>query len=270
MQSLLQSFKWFQAILTSYHISPNIFAQIPNHGLGLRQGWNFENSRKSVWLAQIDFFHERKHTRSFLQSFKWFQVILTSYHISPNIFAQIPNHGLGLRQGWNFENSKKWVRLTQNDFFHERKHTLSFLQSFKRFQAIFTIHHISPNIFAQIPNHGLGLRQGWNFENSRKSVWLAQIDFFHERKHTRSFLQSFKWFQVILTSYHISPNIFAQIPNHGLGLRQGWNFGNSKKWVRLAQNDFFHERKHTLSFLQSFKWFQAILASYHISPNIFA
>ena len=33
--------------------------------------------------------------------------------------------------------------------------------------------------------------------------WLKTI-FFHEKRHTRSFLQSFKWFQAILNSYHIS------------------------------------------------------------------
>ena len=54
------------------------------------------------------------------------------------------------------------------------------------------------------PNHGLGLRKGWNSENLQKWVWMAQNDIFHERRHTRSFLQSFKWFKAILTSYHIS------------------------------------------------------------------
>ena len=54
------------------------------------------------------------------------------------------------------------------------------------------------------PNLGLGLRQGWNSENLQKWVWMAKNDFFHERRHTRSFLQSFKWFKAILTSYHIS------------------------------------------------------------------
>ena len=54
------------------------------------------------------------------------------------------------------------------------------------------------------PNHGLGLRQGWNSENLQKLVWMPQNDIFHERRHTRSFLQSFKWFKAILTSYHIS------------------------------------------------------------------
>ena len=33
------------------------------------------------WLETI-FFRERRLTRSFLQSFKWFQAILTSYYIS--------------------------------------------------------------------------------------------------------------------------------------------------------------------------------------------
>ena len=44
----------------------------------------------------------------------------------------------------------------------------------------------------------------WYLGKSAVKVWLAQNDFFHERRHTRSFLQSFKWFQAILTSYHIS------------------------------------------------------------------
>ena len=54
----------------------------PNHGLGLRQGRNSENLQKWIWLAWNDFFRERRLTRSFLQSFKWFIAILTSYHIS--------------------------------------------------------------------------------------------------------------------------------------------------------------------------------------------
>ena len=93
--------------------------------------------------------------------------------------------------------------------------------------------------------------------------WLKTI-FFHERRHTRSFLQSFKWFKAILTSYHISHKT-SHKPNHGFGLKQGWNSENLQKWFWLAQNDFFHERRHTRSFLQSFKWFKAILTSYYIS-----
>ena len=114
------------------------------------------------------------------------------------------------------------------------------------------------------PNHGLALRQGWNSENLQKWVWLAKSDFFHERRHTRSFLKSFKWFKAILkiTIFHTR---LPHKPNHGLGLRQGWNSENLQKWLWLAKNDIFHEKRHTRSFLQSFKWFQAILNSYHIS-----
>ena len=54
------------------------------------------------------------------------------------------------------------------------------------------------------PNHGVGLRQGRNSENLQKWVWMALNDIFHEKRHTRSFLKSFKWFQAILTSYFIS------------------------------------------------------------------
>ena len=114
------------------------------------------------------------------------------------------------------------------------------------------------------PNHGLGLRQAWNSENLKKWVWMAQNDIFHEKRHMRSFLKSFKWFQAILTSYYISHQT-SHKPNHGLGLRQGRNSENLQKWVWMAQNDIFHEKRHTRSFLKSFKWFQAILTSYHIS-----
>ena len=174
----------------------------PNHGLGLRQGWNSENLQKWVWMPQNDIFHEERHTRSFLQSFKCFQAILTSYHISHQT-SHKPNHGLGLRQGWNSENLQKWVWMAQNDIFHERRHTRSFLQvsgDLKPFWKVTTFHTRLPHK----PNHGLGLRQGWNSENLQKWVWMAQNDIFHEKRHTRSFLKSFKWFQAILTSYHIS------------------------------------------------------------------
>ena len=89
--------------------------------------------------------------------------------------------------------------------------------------------------------------------------WLKTI-FFHERRHTRSFLQSFKWFKAFwqVTIFHTR---LPHKPNHGLGLRQGWNSENLKKWVWMAQNDIFHEKRHTRSFLKSFKWFQAILTS---------
>ena len=141
-----------------------------------------------------------------------------------------------------------------------RDHFCKVSSDFKPFWQVTIFHTRLPHK----PNHGLGLRQGWNSENLQKWVWLAKNDIFHEKRHTRSFLKSFKWFKAILTSYHISHQTSPQI-NHGLGLRQGWNSENLQKWVWMAQNDIFHERRHTRSFLQSFKWFKAILKSYHIS-----
>ena len=114
-----------------------------------------------------------------------------------------PNHGLGLRQGRNSENLQKWVWMAQNDIFHEKRHTRSFLKvssDFKQFWQVTIFHTRLPHK----PNHGLGLRQGRNSENLQKWVWMAQNDIFHEKRHTRSFLKSFKWFQAILTSYYIS------------------------------------------------------------------
>ena len=141
-----------------------------------------------------------------------------------------------------------------------RDHFCKVSSDFKPFWLVTIFHTRLPHK----PNHGFGLRQGWNSENLQKWVWVAKNDFFHERRHTRSFLQSFKWFKAILTSYHISHQT-SHKPNHGVGLKKGWNSENLQKWFWLAQNDFFHERRNTRSFLQSFKLFQAILTSYHIS-----
>ena len=71
----------FKQFLTSYYISHQTSPQTKSW-MGLRQGRNSENLQKWIWLAWNDFFRERRLTRSFLQSFKWFQAILTSYHIS--------------------------------------------------------------------------------------------------------------------------------------------------------------------------------------------
>ena len=235
----------------------------PNHGLGLRQGWNSENFQKWVWLAQNDFFHERRHTRSFFQSFKWFKAILTSYHISHQTSPQ-QNHGLGLRQGWNSENFQKWVWLAKNDFFHERRHTRSFLQSFKWFKAILTSYHISHQTSPQTKSLIGDLDKGEIIKTSKKEFdWLKTIFYMKEgiRDHFCKVSSDLKPFWQV-TIFHTR---LPHKPNHGLGLRQGWNSENFQKWVWIAQNNFFHERRHTRSFLQSFKWFKAILTSYHIS-----
>ena len=174
-----------------------------------------------------------------------------------------PNHGLGLRQGWNSETYKNEFEWLKTIFFMKegiRDHFCKVSSDLKPFWQVTMFHTRLPHK----PNHGLGLRQGVKFWNLQKWVWMGQNDIFHERRHTRSFLQSFKWFKAILTSYHISHQTSPQT-NYGLGLRQGWNYENLQKWVWIAQNDIFHERRHTRSFLQSFKWFKAILTSYHIS-----
>ena len=149
-------------------------------------------------MAQNDFFLERRHTRSFLQSFKWFQAILTSYHISHQT-SHKPNHGLGLRQGWNSENFQKWVWLAQNDFFHERRPTRSFSQSFKWFKAILTSYHISHQTFPAHQIMDWDLDKGEILKTYNNEFDWPKTIFFHERRHTRSFLQSFKWFKAILS-----------------------------------------------------------------------
>ena len=81
-----------------------------------------------------------------------------------------------------------------------RNHFCKVSSAFKPFWQVTIFHTRLPHK----PNHGLGLRQGWNSENLQKWVWMPQNDIFHEERHTQSFLQSFKCFQAILTSYHIS------------------------------------------------------------------
>ena len=87
-----------------------------------------------------------------------------------------------------------------------RDHFCKVSSDLKQFWQVTIFHTRLPHK----PNHGLGLRQGWNSENLQKWVWIAQNDIFQERRHTRSFLQSFKWLKAILTSYHISPQTSPQ------------------------------------------------------------
>ena len=87
---------------------------------------------------------------------------MTSYHISHKTSPQT-NHGLGLKQGWNSENLQKWFWLAQNDFFMKegiRDHFCKVSSDLKPFWQVTIFHTRLPNK----PNHGLGLRQGWNSE----------------------------------------------------------------------------------------------------------
>ena len=142
-----------------------------------------------------------------------------------------------------------------------RDHFCKVSNDFKPFWQV-TIFHIR---LPHKQNHGLGLRQGGEILKIYKNEfdWLKTIFFMNEgiRDHFYKVSSDLKPFWQV-TIFHTR---LPHKPNHGLGLRQGWNSENLQKWFWLAQNDFSHERRHTRSFLQSFKWFQAILTSYHVS-----
>ena len=153
------------------------------------------------WLKTIFFMKEgiRDHFCKVSSDLKPFLQV-TIFHTR---LPHKPNHGLGLRQKWNSENLQKWVEWLKTIFFMKegiRDHFCKVSSDLKPFWQV-TIFHIR---LPHKPNHGLGLRQGWNSENLQKWVWMAQNDIFNEKRHTRSFLKSFNWFQAILTSYHIS------------------------------------------------------------------
>ena len=138
--------------------------------------------------------------------FSKFQVISSHFDKLPYFTPDFPRYQImdwDLDKGEILKTSKnEFDRLKMIFFMKEgtRDHFCKVSIYLKPFWRVTIFHSRLP----QIPNHGLGLRQGWNSENFQKWVWPAQNDFFHERRHTRSFLQSFKWFQAILTSYHIS------------------------------------------------------------------
>ena len=105
-----------------------------------------------------------------------------------------------------YKNEFEWLKTI---FFMKkgiRDHFWKVSSDFKQFWQVTIFHTRLPHK----PNHGLGLRQGRNSENLQKWIWLAWNDFFRERRLTRSFLQSFKWFKAILTSYHISHQTFPK------------------------------------------------------------
>ena len=99
-----------------------------------------------------------------------------------------------------YKNEFDW--LETNFFVKEglRDHFCKVSNDLKPFWQVTIFHTRLPHK----PNHGLGLKQGWNSEKLTKMILTGSKRFFHETRHTRSFLQSFKWFQAILTSYHIS------------------------------------------------------------------
>ena len=151
------------------------------------------------WL-KTDIFHERRHTRSFLQSFKWFKAILTSYHIS---------HRLPTNQIMDWVLDKGEILKTYKNEFDCLKRFFSWKKAyaiiFTKFQVIssyFDKYHISHRL-PHKPNHGLGLRQGWNSENLQKWVWMLKT-IFSWKKAYAIFFEKFQVISSHLTSYHIS------------------------------------------------------------------
>ena len=209
------------------------------------------------------FFHERRHTRSFLQSFKWFQAILTSYHILHQTSPDT-NHGLGLKTRVKFWKLPK-MSLTGSKWFFSWKKAYAII--FEKFQVISSHFDKLQYFTLDFPRYQImdwDLDKGEILKTSKNEFdWLKMIFFMKEGicDHFCKVSSDFKPFWQVT----IFPTRLPQIPNHGLGLRQGWKSENFQKWVWLAQNDFFHERRHMRSFLKSFKWFKAILTSYHIS-----
>ena len=169
--------------------------------------WNLDkgeylktNKKEFDWLKTIFFVKEgiRNHFWKVSSDLKPFWQV-TIFHTR---LRHKPNHWLGFRQGWNYKNFQKKFDWLKTIFFMKegiRDHFCKVSSDLKQFWQVTIFHTRLPHK----PNHGLGLRQGWNSKNLQKWVWIAQNDIFHERRHTRSFLQSFKWFKAILTSYHI-------------------------------------------------------------------
>ena len=138
---------------------------------------------------------------------------------------------------------------------------------FAKFQVISSHFDKLPYFTPDFPTNQImdwDLDKGEILKTSKNEFdWLKTIFFMKEglHNHFRKVSSDLKPFWQV-TIFHTR---LSHTPNHGLGLRQGWNSENLQQWVWLAQNDFFRERRHTRSFLKSFKWFKAILTSYHIS-----
>ena len=171
---------------------------------------------------------------------------------------------------WDLDKGPKFWKLT--------KMSLTGLKRFfswkKAYAIIFAKFQVISSHFDKLPYFTLDFPTNqildWDLDKAEilktyknEFDWLKTIFFMKEgiRDHFCKVSSDLKPFWQV-TIFHTR---LPHKPNHGLGLKQGFKFWKLTKWFWLAQNDFFHERRHTRSFLQSFKWFQAILTSYHIS-----
>ena len=114
-----------------------------------------------------------------------------------------PNHGLGLDTGEIMKTSKNEFDWLKTIFFIKkgiRDHFWKVSSDLTPFWQVTIFHTRLPHK----PNHGLGLRQGWNSENLKNEFeWIKTI-FFMKKGIRDHFWKSFKWFQATLTSYYIS------------------------------------------------------------------
>ena len=181
------------------------------------------------WLKTIFFMKKgiRDHFWKVSSDFKQFWQV-TIFH------TRLPTNQI---MDWDLDKGEilkltKMSLIPQSDIFHEERNTRSFLQSssdLKPFWQVTIFHTRLPHK----PNIGLGLRQGWNYKNLQKWVWMAQNDIFHEkgiRDHFWKVSSDFKPFWQV-TIFHTR---LPHKPNNGLGLRQGRNSENLQKWVWLA------------------------------------
>ena len=113
----------------------------------------------------------------------------------------------------------------------------------------------------QIMDWDLDKAKFWKLQ---KWVWMAQNDIFHEKRHTRSFLKSF---QVISSNFDKLLYFTPDFPTNQI---MDWDLdkGEILKLTKMnltGLKRFFSWKKAYAIILQSFKWFKAILTSYHIS-----
>ena len=181
--------------------------------------------------------------------FAKFQVISSHFDKLPYFTPDFPTNQImdsDLDKGEilkTYKNEFEWLKTI---FFMKegiRDHFCKVSSDLKPFWQVTIFHTRLPHK----PNHGVGLRQGRNSENLQKWVWMALNDIFMKkgiRDHFWKVSSDFKQFWQV-TLFHTR---LPHKPNHGLGLRQGRNSENLQKWIWLAWNDFFRERRLTRSF----------------------
>ena len=133
----------------------------PNHGLGLKQGWNSEKLTKMILTGSKRFFSWKK---AYAIIFAKFQVISSHFDKLPYFTRDFPKNQI---MDWDldkgeilktYKNEFDWLKTI---FFMKkgiRDHFCKVSSDFKPFWQVTIFHTRLPHK----PNLGLGLRQGWN------------------------------------------------------------------------------------------------------------